>query len=125
MSTLTADERQRLAKLLGMLGSDHQGERDNAAQAANRLVQQHGATWFDVVTPAASPLDRPCRDHRDPFGGRDWRTIASRCRHFPHLINAWEDQFLADVRQRSMLTLKQSAKLIAIFTRLRAAGCAI
>ena len=34
MSALAASDRVHLAKLLGMLGSDHLGERDNAARAA-------------------------------------------------------------------------------------------
>ena len=50
VNTLAASDRVHLAKLLGLLDSDHAGERDNAACAAHRLVQQHGITWFDVVT---------------------------------------------------------------------------
>jgi hypothetical protein len=71
--------------------------------------------------------DRPRGDHDpsdgDPFGGRDWRDIAARCRQFRHLIDAWDERFLADVPQRSRMTTKQAAKLVAIATRLRAMGC--
>jgi hypothetical protein len=34
---LSRTDRERLAKLLGILGSDHVGERDNAALAIERL----------------------------------------------------------------------------------------
>jgi len=46
---LTEAARDRLSKLLGMLGSDHAGERDNAAVAANRIVQDAGLTWDQVL----------------------------------------------------------------------------
>jgi hypothetical protein len=36
---------QKLAKLCGMFGSDHAGERANAAAAADRLVRERGLTW--------------------------------------------------------------------------------
>jgi hypothetical protein len=59
MTALLPADLNRLAKLLGLLGSDHLGECDNAARAAHRLVQQYGCTWFDVVTPA--PLGQALR----------------------------------------------------------------
>ncbi len=44
----------RLAKLCGMFGSDHAGERANAAETADRLVKEAGLLWWpDVITPAA------------------------------------------------------------------------
>jgi hypothetical protein len=46
MNALPAKARTRLAALLGMLGSDHDGEVTNAARAARRLIQHHGLTWL-------------------------------------------------------------------------------
>jgi hypothetical protein len=46
---LTEAARNRLSKLLGILGSDHAGERDNAGVAANRLVRDAGLTWNQVL----------------------------------------------------------------------------
>jgi hypothetical protein len=46
---LSNPDRERLAKLLGLLGSDHQGERDAAGLAAHRLVVERGLVWADVV----------------------------------------------------------------------------
>jgi hypothetical protein len=47
-------QRDRLVKLLGMLGSQHDGERANAAQ----LVEQHraalGLTWDELIIPAVA-----------------------------------------------------------------------
>ena len=39
----------RLAKLLGMLGSDHDGEVCNAARLADALVRERGLRWDDVI----------------------------------------------------------------------------
>jgi hypothetical protein len=79
MNTLEVADRERLARLLGMLGSDHAGERDNAARAAHRLVQQHGITWYDVVVTHPSP------DPGDPgtdLMGADWRRTVAACRRY-------------------------------------------
>jgi hypothetical protein len=54
MTALLPADLNRLARLLGMLGSDHLGELDNAARTAHRLVQQRGCTWFDVGGEAAA-----------------------------------------------------------------------
>jgi hypothetical protein len=56
-TALLPSDREHLAKLLGMLGSAHVGERDNAARLADRMVRQAGLTWQAVLTeaPAASP----------------------------------------------------------------------
>jgi hypothetical protein len=43
----------RLAKLLGMLGSVHAGERAVAGLKAHELVRAHGLTWHDVLRPSA------------------------------------------------------------------------
>jgi hypothetical protein len=42
----------RLTKLLGVLGSEHAGERDAAALAIERLRRSTGLTWADLLRPA-------------------------------------------------------------------------
>lgn len=37
------------AKLCGLFGSDHAGERASAAVKADALLRAHGLTWFDVL----------------------------------------------------------------------------
>jgi hypothetical protein len=50
----------RLVKLLGMVGSAHDGEALNAARLADKLLRDAGLTWADVIgTPAASPDTDP------------------------------------------------------------------
>jgi hypothetical protein len=122
MSALAASDRERLARLLGMLGSDHPGERDNAARAAHRLVQQHSTTWFDVVvTPPPPDTDDP---DTDPIGA-DWRRMAAACSRYPDLLNRWEAGFLAELPRFPRLSCKQRVILVKIVVRLRACGCSL
>ena len=100
MSALAASDRVHLAKLLGMLGSDHHGERDNAARAA-------------VVTRLLRETDNP---DTDPVGV-DWRRTAAACRRYPHLVNRWEADFLAGHQRFPRLSGKQ------IIVWLQAWGC--
>ncbi len=65
---LTAADRARLAKLLGMIGSSHDGEALAAARLADKLIRDRRLRWHDIFgVPAADPqLD-------------DWRTAATAC----------------------------------------------
>lgn len=55
-------DRDKLARVLGMLGSAHDGEIAAAARAADALVRQSGLTWFQVVDPPVGPPQRPRND---------------------------------------------------------------
>jgi hypothetical protein len=58
-TTLDAPAADRLAKILGLLGSDHSGERDAAAQAAHKLVRGLGLSWADVIHASPPPDHAP------------------------------------------------------------------
>jgi len=47
--TIQPSELSKLAKLLGMLGSAHDGEVVNAARKADELIRKHDATWSDII----------------------------------------------------------------------------
>jgi len=47
--TISSVDRVRLEALLGMLGSPHAGERDNAAQLVEQFRAKRGLTWADVL----------------------------------------------------------------------------
>jgi hypothetical protein len=126
VSALAEVDRDRLAKLLGLLGSTFDGEVANAGRLADKLVRAAGLTWPDIIAPALSP---PHHDHHgdsaaDPLR-RDWRAMAARCTQFPHLIDMWEWKFLSGLQRFPRLSAKQNAILIRIVTRLRAAGCSL
>ena len=116
---LAASDRERLARLLGMLGSDHAGERDNAGRAAHRMVQQHGVTWYDVVVTHHPPA------YTDDPIGVGWRRTAAACRRYQHLLNRWENDFLIGLPRFPHLSTKQRSALLKIVVRLRACGCAL
>ena len=44
-------DRERLIKLLGLLGSDHNGEIAAAGRLADALIRDAGVTWADVIAP--------------------------------------------------------------------------
>lgn len=100
---MTPVERRRLAGILGMLGSEHAGERASAALHAEAFRKQHGLTWAELlasppveVTEAAPepvwtpprPPQRPVRPEtprprprqqsppQSPFVGGKWTAVA-------------------------------------------------
>lgn len=50
---------KRLIAIAGMLGSDHDGERANAARLATLELRRLGLTWAELVTRAFSALPAP------------------------------------------------------------------
>ena len=44
-----AELADRFVKLLGLLNSDHAGERANAVAAVERLRQRYGISWRDII----------------------------------------------------------------------------
>jgi hypothetical protein len=51
---IAGDKITLLIKLLGMLGSDQAGERDNAARKVHELVRAAGMTWEELLRPKQS-----------------------------------------------------------------------
>ena len=109
MSALPAEARTRLAKLLGLLGSYHAGERDNAAVAAHRLVTQAGVTWRQVVTPP--PIEKKL-----PELGT-WRQTCAQLLSQPGSLRKWEVGFLQDLPGFRRLSVKQRYVLKQIADR--------
>jgi hypothetical protein len=106
-------DRDRLAKLLGLLGSDHDGEIAAAGRAADRLVRHAGLRWPDIVQPALPPPD-----------GAD--TIDDPIRFvlgFPGLLTDWENRFVLSLaRQRRPPSDRQREILDQIVAKCRAAA---
>jgi hypothetical protein len=126
VSALADADRDRLTRLLGMLGSDFDGEVANAGRLADKLVRSAGLTWGAVLAPALPPPDHEHHSDpgADPLRG-DWRAMAAACLRFPHLIDKWELKFLSGLQRFPRLSSKQHAILIQIVTRLRVAGCSL
>ena len=58
---LSAELRTRIAKLLGMCGSAHDGEVLNAARKADALVREHGLTWPSIIGIGVLNIRRTAR----------------------------------------------------------------
>jgi hypothetical protein len=136
---LAPAEQQKLARLLGMLGSDHDGEALNAARLAQRLVTAANLTWAELVaapaalTPAEVDLRRVEQLERDAFERgrkaglaeqqevpRSFPAWADHCLHqCPRLLTTWETTFLTDfvAKRWSVPTPKQRLVLERISVR--------
>jgi hypothetical protein len=90
--SLSAADRSKLSKLLGLLGSHHAGERDNAGTAAHRLIQSKGLSWPEVL--AAKPINPP-----KPLTGT-WRETCAQLQKRP-------GGFVADLPRFQRLSAKQ------------------
>jgi hypothetical protein len=111
MDRLGPDELERLIKLLGMLGSAHDGERAAAGLKAHELVRRHGLTWSDVLLAAPQTPATPPR--------LGWREKLRICTAQQHRLSSWERTFVQSLtRWRGTPTEKQLAKLEHIYENL-------
>jgi hypothetical protein len=120
---------ERLVKLLGMLGSNHDGERAAAALKANALVREHGLVWSDVIPAAPEQSSSSYRQEHarrwehDAAGADqtvDWHIMRGFCAQHSNLLRSREQEFIDDIAGwRGALTEKQNAWLIAIYTRVK------
>ena len=88
----TTLDRGRLAKLLGLLGSDHDGEVVAAARQVERLRADAGLTWPEILVPRLPP----------PPHGRNVRTVADAIDFvIEHevVLTDWERGFVRDLRR--------------------------
>jgi hypothetical protein len=84
----------RLTKLLGMLGSSHNGERAAAALKADELVRELNLTWRDVIRlPKALPTN-------------DTEKVALALANID-LLTEWEQDFIFTIRWRQRISQKQ------------------
>jgi hypothetical protein len=92
-----------LRKLLGMLGSDHDGEVCAAGRAAHSHLRRLGLSWNDIIP------DTP-----------DWQALALYCRGHLHELSERERQFIASIAtMRHAPSEKQFSWLSDITERLR------
>jgi hypothetical protein len=140
MTTLSANEMQRLIMLLGMMGSDHDGEVMNAAKAAMRLLGKAGLTWEEVLQgiPGGKYSDDDMRSaialarkQGYDIGLEEGKSGAPKVKEFGketfaqysqrllddygEYVNEWEKGFLEGWKDRQRIP---SDKQFAIFERL-------
>lgn len=104
--TLAPDVAERLAKLLGMLGSDQPGERAAAALKADELLKREGLSWFDVIAVESE-------------SETDWRTMVRVCMAQAAALSGKELQFVRTMaRWRGQPSEKQFEWLEGIYARI-------
>jgi hypothetical protein len=99
MSSLPAKAREDLAKILGLLGSDYQGERDAAALAAGRLLKRYGLTWQELPALLQPPK-------REPLWST-WRQTCAELTKRQGDLRPWERKFVADLPAFPRISTKQ------------------
>jgi hypothetical protein len=126
-AAVEAIDLDRLGKLLGMLGSEHDGEVVNAGRMAAALIREAGMTWTEVLRPedtvavaAARALlaeNDQLRDEIHQLKSRPrllpWQEPENSddaldlCILWSHRLSPWEQQFVDSVQHRSQLSDRQ------------------
>jgi hypothetical protein len=108
-------DRDRLARVLGMLGSAHDGEVLAAARQAERRRIKAGLTWPEILHPR---LPAPRRQH-------DVETFADAIEFildFEETLTPWERDFARSLRrQQTPVSTKQIAILDQLLGKVRRA----
>jgi hypothetical protein len=110
----------KLAKVLGMLGSDHDGEVVTAGRRAHAMVKGAGLTWPEVIGPGLSSKPEPSRP------GRRWREAGSAsdraalCLQWSEVLTAWETDFCRSLVCRRRISPKQTAVLARVAHKVEA-----
>lgn len=107
---LSPADRSTVAKLLGLIGSQHDAEALAAARKAHQLVTQHGATWQTVfgIEPPPAEADHAVLARDLMARGKPALTI-------------WERNFLIGIMAFKTLKPKQVEILDAIISKVDAA----
>jgi hypothetical protein len=102
---------QRLARVCGLFGSDHDGEALAAARQAEKIRKKLGLTWEELLVP--SPRRRS--KNPPPEDLADWRLACHFCLERYRSLTSWELDFVATVAR---YTKPPSAKQLIILQRL-------
>lgn len=112
MNGLTSTDLSLLSKLLGMVGSDHDGEALAAARKADALVRGRGRTWPEVLGLDDAPP--PEADHIALA-----RELLGRGKA---ICTAWEMRFLRGILGFKNLSAHQLQTLDGIAAKVAAAS---
>jgi len=94
---LDAATAERLAKLCGMFGSHHDGERSSAAALADKLVRSLGLTWQDIIRPANDAGPEPALRWEEPCTVEEALECAL---YYQEALTTWEVGFVRDLRRK-------------------------
>jgi hypothetical protein len=110
---MTPDIRRKLVGVLGMLASNHDGERAAAGLLATRLLKSTGLTW-DTVIPEQKLAIRP-----NATRTAGWRATVAYCRERAWQLTQWERNFLDSLLSQKSLSQKQAAVLSRVHDKVK------
>jgi len=84
---------QRLARVCGLLGSEHDGEALAAARQAEKIRKKVGLTWEELLVP--SPRQRSADP--PPEDLTYWRWACRFCLERYQWLTSWDLDFVATV----------------------------
>ena len=108
----------KLVKVLGMLGSDYDGEIAAAGRRANQMIKAAGLTWGEVIAPPALPPPRPARRWRRPVSPSDTAALCLQWRD--EALTDWEADFCRSIVGRRRVSEKQAAVLARVVAKVEA-----
>ena len=109
--TLHSSDLQKIAKLLGLVGSDHDAEALAAARKAHQLICEHGMTWNDVFGCKEQSKTGPA--HHD---------LARELMTAKTLLTGFERNFLIGIMGHASLSVKQAETLESISAKVALAA---
>lgn len=121
---LPAEIADKLVKVLGMLGSDHDGEVAAAGRRANAMIRNAGLTWGDVISSRTLPPSlpqqpcRPMRRWRKPGTPSD--TAALCMQWCDEVLTDWEAGFCRSIVGCRRISEKQAGILARIVDKVEA-----
>jgi hypothetical protein len=118
---LTPDLAAKLVKILGMLGSDYDGEIAAAGRRANAMVKRAGLTWDEVITSSAPiPQTPQCPRRRWRTPGTPSDTAALCLQWRDEVLTDWEADFCRSIVGRRWVSTKQAGVLARIVDKVEA-----
>ena len=102
---------QRLARVCGLFGSDHDGEALAATRQAEKIRKKIGLGWAELLVP--SPRQKSADP--PPEDLTDWRWACHFCLERYQWLTSWELDFVATVARYAK---PPSAKQMIILRRL-------
>ena len=116
---LTARDRDKLVRVLGLTASPHVGERATAAWQASELLRSRNLTWDALIAPALAPPETQARSEpRSSAPLYPWSSKLQFILDRSHYLTQWELHFATDMACRWKISPKQGGVLARIYDRL-------
>lgn len=116
---------KKLSKILGMLGSDHDGEVVAAGRRADAMIKASGLTWHQVFkfqADAYDDRDPPRQQYQNLNDFNDVLYAKIRLMY----LSTWEKEFIESLnvwlKTHRALTQKQRERLNQILAKLKRYG---